>query len=54
MGTCPEYVGLYQAARYMGVAPWELARQSIWWKNKALTIMQAEANAQKIIEQHKK
>jgi hypothetical protein len=51
MGTCPEYVALFQAAKWMNVAPWELAKQSIWWENKALIIMRAEYNAQKIIEQ---
>jgi len=53
-GRCPEYFGLFQAAKYMNVAPWELAKQSIWWQNKALVIMQAEYNAQKILENHKK
>jgi hypothetical protein len=53
VGRCPEYFGLFQAAKYLGVAPWELAKQSIWWQNKALVIMQAEYNARKILENHK-
>jgi len=51
VGSCPEYVPLFQAAKWMQVPPWELAKQCVWWEQKALVIMQAEANAQKIIEQ---
>lgn len=53
MGECPEYVSLFQTAKYLGVAPWELAKQSVWWHNKALVIMQAEINAQKILNPQK-
>ena len=53
MGECPEYVALFQTAKWMGVAPWELAKQSVWWQNKAMVIMQAEINAQKILNPQK-
>jgi hypothetical protein len=51
MGRCPEYVALFQAAKWMNVPPWELAKQSVWWQNKAFVIMQAEVSAQKIVNQ---
>jgi len=33
---------LFQAARWAGVAPWELERQSAWWKNRILSVMAVE------------
>jgi len=34
-----------QAARYLGVSPWDLEEQSIEWYNRALVAMSAEAEA---------
>ncbi|HOG46289.1 MAG TPA: hypothetical protein PLJ35_15690 [Anaerolineae bacterium] len=45
MGEAPEWYWDIQAARYLGVAPWELAAQSIEWRNRALVAMSAEAEA---------
>jgi hypothetical protein len=55
MGECPEDYALVQAAKYYGVAPWELLKQSIWWIDRALNLyMPAEHEAQESIEQHRK
>jgi len=43
----PDWYAELQAARYLGVAPWELRRQSIGWTNLALAAMDAEAKATK-------
>jgi hypothetical protein len=53
MGACPEDYNLVKAAQYLGVAPWELMEQSIWWQERAILFMNAEAGAQKIIDSHK-
>lgn len=49
---CPEWYPLFQAAHYLEVPPWELAAQSVWWRQKALIAMGAEEGARKILEQH--
>lgn len=33
MGECPDWYPLMRAARYMKVAPWELADKPICWQN---------------------
>jgi hypothetical protein len=38
----------------LGVAPWELAEQPLWWEQKALLYMKAEAQAQKNIQERNK
>ena len=50
MGEVPLWYALIQAARYLGVAPWDLAERSVWWMNIALAAQKAEHAAQ----QHKK
>lgn len=50
MGICPDWYELIQAAKYLGVAPWDLLKQSEFWKQKALTGLTAENNARKILE----
>lgn len=52
MGSCPDWYGLIQAAKYLGVPPWELMEKSVWWKDRAMIAMTAEHNAKKIIEQN--
>ncbi len=54
MGKCSESYPLIQAAKYLGVPPWELMKQSVYWRIKALTAMKAEYNAQKILENKNK
>lgn len=41
----PTY-SLIRAAKYLGVAPWELAERSIAWRDWALEAEAAEAKAQ--------
>ncbi|MCX7669312.1 MAG: hypothetical protein N2439_04490 [Anaerolineae bacterium] len=41
----PDWWPVIQAARYLGVAPWELARQPVFWLNAALLAQGAEAEA---------
>jgi hypothetical protein len=53
MGECPDWYPLMAAARYMKVPPWELAKQSIWWRDKALIAMTAESQAQEIMSKQK-
>jgi len=50
MAWCPDWYAVMQAAKYLGVAPWELMEQSIWWQDKALIAMAAEHQARKILE----
>lgn len=52
MGECPETYALIQAAKYLGCTPWQLLEQGIYWSDKAFTYMTAEAQGQKIREQH--
>lgn len=46
---CPEWYPLIQSAKYLGVPPWELMEESLYWKERALVAMTAEAQAQEII-----
>jgi len=43
MGECPDWFILLRAARWLGVAPWELAERSQVWLEWALASMKAEA-----------
>jgi hypothetical protein len=53
MGFCPDYYPLFKAAKYLGVAPYDLAKQSVWWRDKALIAMSAENEAQKILNERR-
>ena len=37
---------MIRAARYLGVAPWELSRQPVTWRDWALTAESAENQAE--------
>ena len=52
MGKCPEDYSLFKVAQWLGVAPWELMEQGIWWRERAILFMNAEIEAQKIIDAH--
>ncbi len=52
MGEAPEWYFTLRAARYLGVAPWELERQSIRWQYRALTAETAETRAQRDRQKH--
>lgn len=45
MGEMPWWYPLIVAARYLGVAPWELERQPIFWKRIALQAQRSENKA---------
>lgn len=44
MGEAPQWYLLLRAARYLRVAPWDLARQPVAWMRWALAAESAEAN----------
>ena len=43
-GEAPEEYNMIQAARYWGVPPWELMRESRYWVQVAEYLSQAEAH----------
>lgn len=45
MGEEPTWYPLLKAAKYLGVAPWDLAKQPMWWTEIALAARGAEAYA---------
>jgi len=47
MGEAPVWYSLIQAARYLGVPPWDLARKPVWWMRVALAAQSAENAAGK-------
>lgn len=44
----PNWFPLVRAARYLGVPPWELARQPVAWMSWALTAERAESEGEQI------
>ena len=57
MGEPPAWLveehALFQAARWLGVAPWELANMPKWWLDRALFHRSVESGAQNIkVEKH--
>jgi len=52
MGECPDWYLIVRAAQYLGVAPWDLMKQSIFWRCKAIIAMEAEESARKQKEAH--
>jgi hypothetical protein len=52
MGEMPWWYPLLVAARYLGVAPWELAQQPIFWKRVALQARRSEEKAQEQRNKH--
>lgn len=45
MGTLPSWYHTLRAARYLGVPPWDLVQQPVWWQEIALAAEAAEAAA---------
>lgn len=41
----PDDYALFQAAKYLGVAPWDLAERPNYWQDRALVFAEAEALA---------
>lgn len=50
MGECPSWYRLLKAAKYLGVPPWELAKQPHTWVNMAEAAQDAEAHARAVHE----
>jgi hypothetical protein len=48
LAWCPDWYGFIQAAKYLGVAPWDLIKQSVYWRDKALIAMTEEYEAQQV------
>ncbi len=49
MGALPDWYTLLRAARYLQVAPWELAARPMIWMDWALTAESAENEARSIV-----
>lgn len=47
MGEAPPWYFTLRAAKYLGVAPWDLAERPVWWQEIALAAEAAEADASK-------
>lgn len=46
----PDWYPTIVAAKYLGVAPWDLLNQSVWWQQKALIANSAERYARAELE----
>ena len=46
MGEVPSWYRLLKAAKYLEVAPWELARQPLAWVHRAEAAQEAEEHQQ--------
>jgi hypothetical protein len=42
MGEVPMWYSVIQAARYLGVPPWDLADKPVWWMRVALAAQSVE------------
>jgi hypothetical protein len=49
VGEVPLWYSLVQAARYLHVPPWELAKQPVWW----MRVAQAAQGAESVAKQRK-
>lgn len=54
MGYVPEWYTLIVAAKYLGVAPWDLNNQHPIWQTWAMWAKAAEQNAHKQLNKPKK
>lgn len=45
MGYVPDYYRTIKTAKYLGVAPWELVKQSLFWRKAAEIVEGAENEA---------
>ncbi len=54
MGALPEWYPLIRAARYLQVAPWELAARPSLWMDWALMAESAENEAQAVLAKTRK
>lgn len=42
MGEAPDWYETIRAAKYLGVPPWDLLSQPVFWRNAALTAESVE------------
>jgi len=54
MGECPDWYTVIQAAKYLNMSPIELMKEPVWWFDKAVIAMNAEASAKKTLEARNK
>ncbi len=54
MGEVPDWYMLGRAAKFWGVAPWELANQPVIWREWALQAERSEHYAHNEKSRHKK
>ena len=45
MGELPDWFPVLKAAKYLGVAPWDLIKQPVVWMTWAMELHQAEREA---------
>jgi hypothetical protein len=54
MGQVPMWYRVIRASRYLGTAPWDLAKAPLFWLQAAEQAQTAEASAEQMREQRKK
>lgn len=53
MGSAPNWYRVVKAAKYLGVAPWDLAGRPLTWVNMAEEAQDAEAHAAAVHEKNR-
>lgn len=53
MGYAPDWFGIIQTAKYLGVAPWDLLQQPVIWQHWAQAAASAEIEARKQLEKRR-
>ena len=51
LGALPDWYPLIRAAKYLGVAPWDLLQQPLFWQQKALLAEKVESAVQDQLQQ---
>jgi hypothetical protein len=54
VAECPDWYAIIQAAKYLGVSPWDLLQAGVWWQDRALDCMTVEKEAQDVKNKPKK
>lgn len=52
MGAVPDWYATIRAAKYLGVAPWELTEREIVWQDWALIAESAEEGARQTLREN--
>jgi hypothetical protein len=53
LARCPDWYPVFKAAQFCNCKPWELVKESVFWKDKALKALTAEAEAQEFLSNRK-